>query len=102
MSTKKYPNPYNDVLNAILQGIKDCGFSKKTADWSSGYIVVSTGASLRSWGEQIEIQVSEAEGSTEVSITSSPQAQLIDWGKSRENIDRLFTAIEKYLKRLRK
>jgi len=97
MTTRRYPNTYNDVFSAILQAIVYCGFQKESADRSSGYIVASAGVSLRSWGEDIEIRVSEADNGTNVSMSSSARAQLIDWGKSRENIDRLFAAIERYL-----
>jgi len=97
MTTRWYPNSCDDVFNAILQAIADCSFRKESADRSSGQIVVSTDISLRSWGERIEIQVSGADNRTKVSISSTPKAQLIDWGKSGENIDRLFVAIEKHL-----
>lgn len=92
-----YPNLYDDVFDAILQTIADCGFRKESTNRSSGHIVTSTGISLRSWGERMEIQVSEADNGTEVYISSSPRLQLIDWGKSSENIDSLFAAIERHL-----
>lgn len=97
MTAIEYPNSYDDVFNAVLQAIADCSFRKESVDMASGQIVASTDVSLRSWGERIEIRVSEAGNGTKVSISSTPNAQIIDWGKSEENIERLFAAIERHL-----
>lgn len=97
MTNREYPNSYDDVLSAILQAIADCSIRIESADSPSGQIVASAGISLRSWGERIEIQVSRADNRTKVSISSTPKAQLVDLGKSRGNIDRLFAAIDRHL-----
>lgn len=97
MTTVEYPNSYDGVFNAVLQAIADCSFRKESVDMASGRIVASTDISLWSWGESIEIQVSEADNGAKVSISSTPNAQIIDWGKSEENIERLFAAIERHL-----
>lgn len=97
MTNREYPNSYDDVFSAILQAIADCSFQRESADRSSGQIVASAGISLMSWGERIEIQVSRADNRTKVSISSTPKAQLIDLGKSRENINILFATIDRHL-----
>ncbi|VUT27697.1 MAG: hypothetical protein SYNGOMJ08_00247 [Candidatus Syntrophoarchaeum sp. GoM_oil] len=97
MTTVEYPNSYNNVFNAVLQAIADCSFRKESIDMASGRIVASTDISLWSWGESIELQVSEADNGATVSISSTPNAQIIDWGKSEDNIERLFAAIERHL-----
>ena len=97
MTTVEYPNSYDGVFNAVLQAIADCSFQKESVDMASGQIAASTNISIWSWGERIEIRVSEADNGTKVSISSTPNAQIIDWGKSEENIERLFAAIERHL-----
>lgn len=94
---EKYPNSYEDVFNATILAISDCDFVKDSADISSGIIFASAKASIWSWGEIIDIYVSEKENRTEISISSTPKLQLIDWGKSSENVEFLFSAIKRRL-----
>ena len=94
---EKYSNLYEDVFNATILAIQDCGFVKDSADIASGIIFASTKTSIWSWGEIIEIYVTEKENGTEISISSIPKLQLIDWGKSSENVEFLFSAIKRHL-----
>ena len=94
---EKYPHSYEDVFNATILAISDCGFVKDSVDISSGIIFASTKASIWSWGEIMEIYIFEKENGTEISISSTPKLQLMDWGKSSENIEFLFSAIKKRL-----
>lgn len=60
-------------------------------------IRASAPASILSWGEDIEISVEKTGKGTEVTISSSPKAQIFDWGKSEENINRLIASLDKML-----
>ncbi len=89
METNTYDTPYSQVFDTVLQIINKLGWVIESRNPETGNIVVSTGFSLRSWGERITIQVSIVGSQTSVLVTSAPKAQLIDWGKGREN-ERLF------------
>jgi len=85
METCTYDATCSKVFGAVLQIIHELGWAIENEDIMTGNIVASTGFSLRSWGESITIQVSKVGSQTNVSVTSTPEAQLIDWGKSEEN-----------------
>jgi len=95
---KKYSASHIKAFDCIIQAIKDCGYSIISQDQQTGTIRASSGFSLKSWGETILIQVSSLNNIVEVSVESTPKAQLMDWGKSRENVEVIIRAINKYLK----
>lgn len=51
----------------------------------AGEIKAKTGATLKSWGEDISIKTHREPTGTTISVTSEATSQLFDWGKSREN-----------------
>lgn len=98
METATYKETYSVVFNTILQSINRLGWTIENKDTTTGTIIASTGASLRSWGERITIQVSSAGSQTNVSVTSKPAAQLFDWGKSKENERRIIKIVSDKIK----
>lgn len=60
---------------------------------SAEKLIVTTPASLASWGETLEIHVTDAHGSTTVTATCTPRAQLFDWGKSEALIAQVMDAL---------
>ncbi|SIS45386.1 hypothetical protein [Salimicrobium flavidum] len=63
-----------------------------------GIIKVHTGASWKSWGDEIVFQLQEIDpATTRIAVTSRPKLKvtLMDYGKNHENI----RSIEKHLKR---
>lgn len=85
METCTYDATYSEIFGAVLQIIHRLGWTIENEDIMTGTIIASTGLSLRSWGESITIQAYRVGSQTKVSVTSTPEAQLIDWGKSEEN-----------------
>lgn len=83
------------VHTAIKRAIRELGW--KIEDESKSKIIVSTPASLESWGETIEITISPKANYTRVSVTSSPNLQIFDWGKSEENIKTMLDTLENLL-----
>ncbi|MDQ4004871.1 MAG: hypothetical protein M3135_01025 [Actinomycetota bacterium] len=66
----------------------------KTADPNTGRIIAGSGMSMASWGEEVIIDVWEhAPGWAGVRVTSQLKAQLVDWGKNKKNIAKIFDAI---------
>lgn len=85
MENGTYDASYSEVFDEVLQLINRLGWTVESADDDTGIIVTSTGFSLRSWSERVTIRISREGTQTKVSVASAPKAQLIDWGKSREN-----------------
>ncbi|MGZ3721400.1 MAG: hypothetical protein ACXVA9_00635 [Bdellovibrionales bacterium] len=80
----------NAVFERATQAVKDFGGKIKESDPKSGSISARVPASWKSFGEILTIQVTNAGDSKyEVQISSRPRfrATIIDYGKSRENIE---------------
>jgi hypothetical protein len=95
--TAIYREPFGKVFEYAPLALNDVGFGVKSVDPNQGLIEASTGVSLRSWGEKIVIKISETQGGTSVEIVSKPKAQLVDWGKGSENINKFFAALTRRL-----
>lgn len=89
MESGTYDESYPYIFDAVLQILSKLGLHKESVNKKDGKIVVSKGVSLRSWGERITIQVTKEDSKTKVTVSSVPEAQLFDWGKSRENERRI-------------
>jgi hypothetical protein len=97
MKTRSFKKPFIEVFEATLQAIKECDFSIESKNKERGKIIASTGFSLRSWGETINIEIAKGKNKTRVSIFSDPKAQLLDWGKSEENEENIIKALTRRL-----
>ena len=92
---RTYNRSLNEVLEASVKALKNCGF--EVTEKSEHIIKASSGISLRSWGEDIKVKLSLTSKGVEVKTTSEPKAQLLDLGKSEENVSRFFSELEKQL-----
>lgn len=75
----------------------------KNLDWYIGYksesgFMAFTKSSLDSWNEEIKVL---AEGPTIRLISECTGGQLIDWGRNKQNIERLLQRIEELTSTLR-
>jgi hypothetical protein len=90
-----FPYARDDVFDALLHVIPVLGMKVDKHDRAAGIISAKAGVSLRSWGENIPISVTEGSpGFTRVSVTSTPKTGLLaggafDLGKNRSNIERI-------------
>lgn len=81
----------DSVVRTVEMSLKDVG-AKVTSKETSGdeiWIEAETDASLLSWGEEIQIKITDSK----VEIRSESE-QIIDWGKTRDNVEK----IESFLK----
>lgn len=93
---RRYAINFDTAFEHSLNCAKKC-FNVKNHEVSNGFGVIScvTGASLRSWGESVKITVRRISAvESEISVSSIARSQLIDWGKSRENINLFFRKFE--------
>src|SRR3989344_9195146 len=94
-----YECDYHGCFEAAKRALEDCKFNVKEANEKTGEIKASTKMSLLSWGESINVSVSEiSKNKTRVSIYSGANAQLVDWGKSEKNVHQFFSALDRRIR----
>lgn len=93
---------YQDVFNGVVDALQRVGFTLKSKNLSTGYIVASTGISLLSLGEDICIFIQKIdEGNSSVSIHSELKTALSFAAGNRheENFQKIINALGFYLQR---
>jgi hypothetical protein len=76
------------------EAIRSSGVSLQSIETRGGSITAETRPSARSWGEVIEAGVAaHSPGAVTVRVASESRAQLFDWGKNQENVDKVYRAI---------
>lgn len=90
-----YPYPAQVVFPCLLSALQKVNGMKVTRhDRVTGTITISSGISWKSWGESITIRVTNgADGQCLVKFQSASDLALIDWGKNKDNIDRVTQAL---------
>lgn len=64
------------------------------SDHATGVIEATTKMSWMSWGENVRVNLQESDpGRTRASVSSSLKMQLVDWGRNKRNVERLFGAV---------
>lgn len=86
---------YKEIFSRCLKAINKCGWNVTSYNESKGIITAKTGTTILSWGEEVSIKVSKEGNGTMIEVISEPTAQLIDWGKSEENIQRFLSWFER-------
>jgi hypothetical protein len=82
-----------DLLFAKCQeAIEICAFSHQESNKSNRYIKAKVGTSMKSFGEEIELEINQ-NGIVNVRSTCS-SFQFVDYGKNRENLERLFNVLD--------
>lgn len=99
---QKFPFTYNQVFEALLEAIPECGMDVKSSDKVIGRITASAGISLLSWGENIAIVIEKVSAkSTLVAIESSLKVGFNYGGAHRhqKNFDKIIMKTSEILKR---
>lgn len=90
----QHPGPADRVFAATCQALVSLTMTITFADPASGTIRASSGMTMFSWGENLELNVIPVGAeATAVSMGSGLKFGLIDWGKNRKNIERIHQAI---------
>ena len=100
MRTKEFAQDTDVVFDACRVVVGYAGW--KTADVDSDKLTLKalTPLSWKSFGDEIEIQVSTEGGSTVVTVSSKPRFSLMNWGKDLANegvfLEKLAQEIHRY------
>ena len=90
----QHPGPADRVFAATCQALVSLGMTITAADPTSGTIQASSGMTMFSWGENLELRVVPVSAeATAVSVGSGLKFGLVDWGKNRKNIERIHATI---------
>lgn len=93
--TRMYSGDYKAIFDRCLKVVNKCGWNVSSHDESKGIIICRAGTTILSWGEEVSIHFSKQGNGIIVDVACEPVAQLIDWGKSEENIRTFYNWLEK-------
>ena len=91
--TRVLPGAYDSVFRAVCDAARMSTMLIMLADPATGVVQLNSDISLASWGERISVQVRPGPTDVQVTITSSLQFGLVDWGRNGKNINALFDLI---------
>ena len=89
--TKQYSIDGVTLIQNLSSKLTQKGY--KIKEITPNTIIMNTSSSFWSWGEEMTIFINNNQGCS-VTITSNAKYQLTDWGKSKENIDKIFSLID--------
>lgn len=89
--TKQYSIDGTALIQNLSSKLTQKGYKIKEINQNT--IIMNTSSSFWSWGEEMTIFINSDQGCS-VTITSNAKYQLTDWGKSEENIGKVFSLID--------
>ena len=93
-----YPGNYDNVFRAVCDTAQAEAMTVSVADPGSGFIKMSSGANLATWGENLEVRLRPVSAdAVEVTVTSALKFGLVDWGKNSTNVERVFRRLSERL-----
>ena len=88
----RFPGTREQISQACLEAVRQSGFKIRESDLAAGQITAKAGVNLRTWGENIHVHVGPGDRVDIISASRWPLT-LVDWGKNRWNVDRIFTRL---------
>ena len=96
--TAEFEGDYPTVFAAACSAATAEKMRVTYADDRTGLITVSAEMSAFSWGENAEIRVWQVRpGVQGVGVRSALKFGLVDWGRNKKNVERLFARIQQVL-----
>ena len=95
---RKYRTNPESVFEKLKRMSSEAGFNVDKVDETNRRLILSTGMSLLSYGEDVEVRVSrEKDGGSLVYVSSKPKIwfNITAEGNARRNVQRLFETLEK-------
>jgi hypothetical protein len=94
-----YHHSYDTVFKKCKEALSSLDIEINSANKEKGYIKASTGTSLFSWGEEIQIHFNNLSiKKTKVIVESKASAQAFAWGKNSKNVSSIFEELSNKLK----
>ncbi len=93
----RLPGTREQINQACLEAIRQSGFTIRESDLAAGRISVRARVTFRSWGGNIHVYV-DTDDRVEITSKSRFPLTLVDWGKNRWNVERIFTRLKSLLR----
>lgn len=94
VGSRTYNLPYTNVIWEVEQAMVACRFNLEIVDQQRGYLKATTGLSMGSYGETVEVSVGRAGAGVTVHAESRPSHYFTDMGKSRTNVNQLLNYLD--------
>jgi len=82
---KEFDQDADVIFSACKQAVGYIGWEIVNADVDEFRVTAHTSISWRSFGDKVEIRVSDKDSSTIVTVSSEPRFSLTNWGKDSTN-----------------
>jgi len=94
--SKNYAASKQVVFKQTVAALNALGFRIKNSNEASGFIEAEKDISVQSWGEKIKITVTSSTAGSQVNVESKAAylLQAVDWGKNKENVQRILTDLD--------
>ena len=94
--TRKYPKDAEEVFEKLKKASREAGFNIDIIDETNKRLNLSTGLSLLSYGENVEVIVNrEKGGGSKVFVSSKPKMFFNITANTERNVKRVFEALDK-------
>jgi len=97
IETRSYDARPDFVFQSLLNAVEDVGMKIKKMEEPVRRLEVTTGASAWSWGEKIELIVSDSDGNSVVNAKAKPRLFYNITANLKEPINKIFEALERRL-----
>ncbi len=99
-NTIQVQHPAAMVLNAAVHALTAIGSDVENVDREAMTITAKVGTSWRTWGEHVHVIVTSAgaEASTVEIQAKAAGLQVVDWGQSRQDIEKFERALQDQLR----
>ncbi|TYP92017.1 hypothetical protein LX73_2260 [Fodinibius salinus] len=87
---------YEDASTVVEDALRYCKFTPKSKYPNRGIINAESKWTMKSFGEDIQVILSEKEEGVHISFYSrcKLETQIIDWGKNEQNAEQFFKAVK--------
>lgn len=92
----RFAGTREQVNQACLEAVRQSGFKIRESDLAAGQISGKARVNFRSWGENIHVCI-DTENRVDITSKSRFPLTLVDWGKNRWNVERIFARLESLL-----
>ena len=89
--------PKDILLDKMKEVLTEAGFKVRNVDRAKGSLFATTPMTFYSWGENIYLDMKEANGVTTVHFLSVCVFGIVSWGKNEKNHDRMLETFENSL-----
>jgi hypothetical protein len=100
-ASRRFAGEFDTVFDAVCRAARAEQMKVRHADPATGIVAVSSDMTAFSWGENADIRVWRIDesdgGGIGVAVESKLKFGLVDWGKNKRNIDKLFARVDHVL-----